>query len=267
MGKILSYLCIGLFTMLFHLNAVKGEEVPSIQQLLVHAHEADEDLAEEPHSSLETSLQQFAEKGGTLIRLEGDEKPFQFAMGDLVFPSCSAGFNRSQTVWNLLRAYETKITLMPPHATRFGFDPYNGKVNWHRARFKPEKKDEFAAWSGVEKSPKLGWNRFADWPSESEATPAVLSKMRDYYDREYYNPDLPEGTRRVYVTFAKNAHAHLYRLCQANESLEGVVVLFFPLEDFIAFPLSAWNTYSCSVRSYEEFSSLLKPYLDLSQLE
>ena len=101
---------------------------------------------------------------------------------------------------------------------------------------------------------------------EVGVSPQTLAVMSDYYNSHYYNPSLPTGTRRVYITFAKNAHIHLYRLTQTNASLKNVIVLFFPLEDLINAPLPEWNTYPYSVKSYAKFAEMLIAYLDFSQL-
>jgi hypothetical protein len=228
-------------------------------------HETDDELQNNEGSSLETSLLEFTAKGGTIIRLEGDAEPYQLLPGDMVFPACSGGNNRSQTLWNLLRSYSNKISLKQPHATQYGFDPYNRKANWLRIK-PPQQNDEFFLWAGVAKSEKLGWDIFADWLTRSEAAPEELNIMLNFYNQEYYNPNLPEGTRRIYITFAKNAHIHLYRLNQTNTSLENVVVLFFPLEDLIKHPLPVWDTYPGSIKSYIEFAGILSPYLDFTKL-
>jgi hypothetical protein len=185
----------------------------------------------------------------------------------MVFPACSAGSNRSQTLWNVLRPYAEKITLMHPHATRYGFDPYNGRLNQRHSRRMRRQNDEFTLWAGVSKSKKFGWDVFEQEYLVRQATSEALSKMRNYYDSHYYHPACKPETRRVYITFAKNAHIHLYRLSQTNASLENVVVLFFPLEDLIHNPLPEWETYPHSVKCYSELSAKIRAYLDFSQLE
>lgn len=243
---------------------LNGEIMPQVLSP-IHLHEAEEELQNNAVSSLNASLLEFTSKGGTIFRLEGSAGAFQFVPGDMVFPSCSGGNNRSQTVWNLLRPYRDKISLMQPHATQYGFDPYNGKANWLRIK-PPQQNDEFITWAGVAKSTKLGWDIFEGWLKESSATEAELAKMLNYYDQTYYRPNVPAGIRRIYITFAKNAHIHLYRLNQANASLDNVVILFFPVEDLIKHPLPEWNTHPGSIKSYIELSSLLAFYLDFSGL-
>lgn len=230
----------------------------------VHVNEAQPELQAMPESSVETCFNEFISKGGTIIRLEGDVKPFQLSPNDIVFPACSGGNNRSQTLWNLLRPYADKITLNKPHATQYGFDPFNGKANWNRAN--PQKHDEFVLWAGVLKSPKLGWDVFASWLNKTDATPEEMNKMTEYYNEHYYHIDNLNGFRRVYITFAKNAHIHMYRLNQTNESLENVIVLFFPIEDLIKNPLPEWNTYHGSKKAYQELAKKISAYLDLTQV-
>lgn len=246
----------------FNLSALT---VPAEPSTIIYEWEADGDLEADPHASLSYVLDEFAAKGGTLLRMEGDTSPFLFAEGDVVFPACSGGNNRSQTLWGMLRTYADKISVMQPHATRYGFDPYNGRANWHRTHH-VQKADEFVLWAGVYKSRKLGWDDFEAWLSKETGSAEELAMMLDYYNHHYYSPALADNTRRVYITFAKNAHAHLYRLNQTNTSLENVVVLFFPLEDLIARPLPEWDTHPRSVKAYTELSKLISKYLDFSQL-
>jgi hypothetical protein len=264
MRVIFSILCICGF--IVSLNSVAfAKALQYLIEPVIYADEADGHLEGHAHSCLNTTFAEFTARGGTLVRLDKNTVPFQLLPRDMVFPSCSGGNNRSQTLWNVLRSYSHKITLMPPHATRHGFDPYNGRSNWSHNRI--QKTDEYVLWAGVSKCQKLGWNVFERWLSKSHGSPEALTRMADYYNRHYYNPDCPEGTRRIYITFAENAHVHLYRLCQTNASLENVVVLFFPLEDLIHNPLSKWRTYPYSVKCYVELSAKIRAYLDFSQLE
>lgn len=229
--------------------------------------DADDELQMHEFSCLETALHEFGEKKGSLILLEGDVVPFTFLPGDTVFPACSGANNRSQTLWNILRPYADKIYLMPPHATQYGFDPYNGRLNWLRLKKIAYEDDEFIAWAGVPKSKKLGWETFADWLTRWEATHEELNMLTEYFNREYFHPDVPDGTRRIYVTFKKNAHIHLHRLNQTNASLENVVLLVFPIDDLIHAPLPEWDTYPRSQKCYAELAKLLTPYLDFRYVD
>ena len=228
--------------------------------------EVDKELEQNNHSSSHKVLAEFTAKGGIFVRMNKDTAPYPLAPGDRVFPACSGGNNRSQTLWNILLPYTDKITLMPPHATCYGFDPYNGRSNWQRTQH-TYLDDEFISWAGRPKSQKFGWDIFMELFSKEQASPEELARMLGYYNVEYYNPTLSPGTRRVYITFAKNGHIHLHRLSQVNTSLENVVVLLFPLEDLINHPLPEWNTYPRSLKTYVEFAKILKASLDLSRLE
>lgn len=234
-------------------------------QPCIFANEADEDLEMNESSRLEISIAEFTAKGGILIRMDGETRPFQLQAGDVVFPACSAGSNRSQVIWGLLRKYEG-ISLQSPHATRYGFDPYNGKVNWKRSSHVPYPSDEFIKWSGVHKSTKFGWDLFGDWLAKNEATQNELALLTEYYNTRYYCPSISSDTRRIYITFAKNGHAHLHRLNQTNSTLENVFVLFYPLEDLIANPLPEWETFPRSFKTYANFAYMLEKYLDFSNL-
>lgn len=231
----------------------------------IYPHEAEGELEKLDESTLEKILAEFTSKGGTIVRLDESNKPFKLASGDYVFPACSGGNNRSQTLWSVLRPFDGKINLMQPHATRYGFDPYNGLPNWNRTHH-TQKDDEFTSWAGVSKSRKFGWDIFEEWLSRSDVTVEELDLMLEYYNTHYYHPNIPADTRRVYMTFAQNTHVHLHRLCQTNESLDNVVVVFIPLEDLIAKPAAEWDTYPRSVKAYTELGNILKAYLDFSQL-
>lgn len=229
----------------------------------IYPHEAEDSLQKNEATTLEKSLLEFTSKGGTIIRLDGDEKPFQLIPGDMVFPACSGATNRSQALWNVLRPFSSVISLSQPHATQHGFDPFNGKANW--VRNKPGVDgDEFKLWAGVPKSKKLGWDMFEEWLTKPGASPDELDAMSNYYNLNYYKPDVPVETRRIYITFLKNAHIHLYRLNSTHDSLENVVVLHFPLDDLIRNPLPEWDAEPGSVMAYTKYAEVMASYLDFS---
>lgn len=248
-----------LFLLVCNYTLVANEQITN--NTPIHTPEIAEELQTNPSSCLDSVLAEFLAKGGTIIRLADDAEPFQLLPNDMVFPACSGGNNRSQTLWNILRPYTNTITLMPPHATQHGFDSYNGQANW--LRIKPlQEVDEFEQWAGVSKSKKFGWDLFSHWLTKPEAPAEELLKMTDFYTREYFHPAVSSDTRRVYITFMKNAHIHLFRLNQTNQSLENVVVLLYPLDDLIKHPLPEWNTFPGSKKTYEELSKKLALYLD-----
>lgn len=240
-----------------------AERLDSEMQLQLY--EADEELEKVEQSALSQVFMAFRAKGGTLFRLSTAEDAFALLPGDLVFPSCSGGHNRSQTLWNILRPFADKINLQRPHATRYGFDPYDGQPNWQYRDVRAN--DEFFMWAGVGKADKFGFELFESWvPEEREINADMLAMLKHYYDEHYYISSHPHA-RRVYITFTKNAHVHLHRLSQMNASLTNVVVLFFPLGDLIFDPLPEWETYPSSVKAYSELGKLLKACLDFTQLE
>lgn len=230
-----------------------------------YAIEAESDLEQNSESSLKISLANFIEKGGTLIPFEEDSEPYAFSIGDAVFPSCSGANNRSQTLWNLLLPYNDRIILMNPHATRYGFDPYNGKANWHRTGHSYSD-DEFIFWAGIQKSCKFGFDLFGSWLLKSEATEEELNILWKYYSEQYFVSTIPAETKRIYITFSKNTHVHLFRLCQTNSFLKNVVVLSFPFDDLIYTPLPEWNTYRRSKQAYINLAAMISKHLDFSNL-
>lgn len=230
---------------------------------LIYPHETIKSLESQKDTSAQVLLSNFLAKGGTFIRLE--TKPFAFLEGDLIFPSCSGGNNRSQVLWHILRSYTNHITLMPPHATQYGFDPYNNLSNWKQIKHE-RKGDEFFLWAHASKCQKLGWDVFENLLLKTKASLDELSLMKKYYNQNYYSPDFSSDKRRIYITFEKNAHIHLYRLNQTNASLENVILLLLPINDLISKPLPEWNTFPRSEKAYREFSSIIESLFDFKNL-
>lgn len=226
--------------------------------LSLHAHFILPSEEDEKIESRESCVNKFLEMGGTLVRLEKNEILI-LQPNDIVFPSCSGANNRSQTLWVLLKQFPN-ITLMRPHATKFGFDPIYGKPNW-KGTVHQHRDDQFIKWAGFPKSEKYGWDQFLPWLDKEEADEKTLQEMKAYYDQNYYGFRSAQNQRRVYITFAKNAHIHLYRLIQTNERLDQVVVAFYPLDDLINKPSTEWNAAPRSVKAYEELTKLLKPFI------
>lgn len=261
-------MCSNIFLSFLILSSTAGFSTANLTQKpsIIYAHEAEKDLELCETSNLKSALFNFESKGGTLIRMDGDTAPFQLEAGDHVFPSCSAGVNRSQTLWNVLRPFSGIIVLHKPHATRQGFDPYNGKKNWKLLK-PPHDDDEFFKWAGVERSQRIGFDVFKDFMKKDTASESEFALMANYYDKHYYHPAIDPGTKRVYITFSQNAHVHLHRLAQSNPSLHNVVVLYYPLPDLIAKPIPDSGIAARSVEAFQDFADKIKKYLDFSSVE
>lgn len=201
-------------------------------------------------------MDEFTQRGGKFIHLNPNysDNIFELHPKDEVYPSCTAGFCRSQTLWALLSPHEN-LTLFPPHATRYGFDPYNGAINWHKNLETELQEDEFP-WHQGKKAMRFGYDHFYDLIGSYEVDSSKLKEIRDYYNRHYFSSTT--SFRRVYVTFAQNAHVILYRLNQANDQLDGTVVVSIDLDDYITRPLKEWNTTPRSAVAYQEFALILK---------
>lgn len=77
--------------------------------------EADEYLQLHEFTSIDNVLSNFYNKNGTFIRLDpGSHQKAILLPDDTIYPACSAGLCRSQTLWAILRAYKNKIKLFPP---------------------------------------------------------------------------------------------------------------------------------------------------------
>jgi hypothetical protein len=148
---------------------------------------------------------------------------------------------------------------MQPHATRYGFDPYNYQVNWHRSKIESSF-DEFYQWCGFDKSDRFGFSEFEELRDCHEVSKDQLDKIRDYYTKHYYGSSASK--RRVYISFDKNTHVILSRLNESNQSLENVVVYHFPFGDKVTHPDPDWHTVSRSVSAYHHFSLMLNELID-----
>lgn len=216
----------------------------------------------------------FRNKGGRLITLNpfsSTRATFELERGAIIYPSCSGGFRRSQTLWALLLPYANSgsIRLAPPHATRYGGDPYNGHVSWHENDEEENKPgDEFECWSGFPKVRRLGFEQLATWEHQLKTSSAesLLPEITQYYNDNYYAPAEALEKHRIYITFAVNAHIHLHRLNESNQSLSKVTVVHIDLDDLITNPPEEWNTSRASSTAYDQFSKLLQQVIDCSAL-
>lgn len=232
-----------------------------------------------PETTMEHLLNEFGRKGGTFHAVRpwdlknSETKSIVFYPNDSVYPICTAGFCRSQTLWALLKPYEEKIVLFPPHATRFGLDPYNGEVNWHRNKH-PEDQypDEFNLVFSFPKATRFGYAEFGQYlPLKSEEiSGSVLQEIGQFYSTYFFGPEShwqgKQGSRRVYLAFAQNAHAILHRLNQSNTDLSQVWLYFIDTPDYITSPKPEWNLVPRTQETYERFVDLLTPILDFSHL-
>lgn len=251
-------------------------EYPELYQNLVF----DKDLQNNCLSTLYNCIQIFLSKGGKLKLLDPfSDKPDRYTLspGSVIYPSCSAGFCRSQTLWARLLPYFEKVTIFPPHATRYGCDPYNGKINWHECSHigtaEVDLQDEFAIWSGWPKAQRFGFEKFCQWRQYgNNPTEENLKEISDYYTHHYFSADSvienQNYKKRVYITFTgPNGHANMHRLNQSNERLDDVELVIINLFDFITKPLLEWNVRPYSKESYKKFSDLIDRVLDFSELE
>lgn len=89
-----------------------------------------------------------------------------FRFGSGFYAAESYSFLLPEECDEVLEANESSnlqtIVLHPPHATRYGFDPYNGEMNW-KQNFPSPDDDEFIQWAKIPKSTKFGWDLFQEW--------------------------------------------------------------------------------------------------------
>lgn len=244
-----------------------------VAENILFPHEADRDLQADESTSIDKALINFQEKGGAFIRLGMPEtgKTIQIMPGDAVYPICSAGYNRSQTLWFALKPYQSKIVLFPPVGARYGFDPFNGKINWNLNISHEKGNDEFSLWAGEPKATRFGYEQFGHLRGQESVTDDQLRQVLQYFNQHYYGPESnwkgQKGQRRIYLVFDRNTHVVLHRLAETNTTLENVVVVHFPFNDMVANPLPEWNTFKQSTIAYEKFSQLLKALIDVQLLQ
>lgn len=239
------------------------------------SYKVDQDLEKNPLTCVKKCLQDFLQKGGvfqSVSNLASVTEPIvRLDFGDAVYPVCSGGWCRSQSLWALLTPFSNKITLFPPHAARHGWDPYNGQINRYRNYAQELLFDEFSSNFGMEKSLRFGFENSSKWKSiEESPTEDGLKRISTFYDQFYFGPDRSweekAGKNRIYITFSNNAHVVLYRLIQTNEHLEGVTVVSIDCEDLVTDPPDFLNTTKRSVKAYGYFASLLNRIFDLDDI-
>lgn len=244
-----------------------------VAENILFPHEADRDLQADEATSINNVLSKFQTQGGTFIRIGMPEtgKTIQLRPGDAVYPICSAGYNRSQTLWFTLKPYQDKIVLFPPVGARYGFDPFNGKINWNLNITHEKGHDEFFLWAGEPKATRFGYEQFGHLRGQETVTEEQLAQVLHFFNQHYYGPESnwkgQKGQRRIYISFDRNTHVVLHRLAQTNASLENVLVMHLPFNDMVANPLPEWNTFKQSAIAYEKFAQLLKALVDVQLLQ
>lgn len=215
-------------------------------------------------------LEEFLSKGGTFQSIPDlltvTTPQIELNPGDAVYPVCSGGWCRSQTLWMVLEPYSKQIILFPPHAARVGWDPFNGQINRHRNYEAELALDAFKDHFGKEKALRFGFENDVEWKAiEKSPTQVGLKAISQYYDEHYFGPNSSwegnQGKRRIYITFSKNTHVILYRLNQTHESFDNVTVIAVESEDIITDPPDHLNTSARSVKAYGYFAELLNKVL------
>ena len=235
----------------------------------------DEDLEKDPATAAKKCLQDFFHKGGVLQSISNlssvTQPSVHLHVGDAIYPVCSGGWCRSQVLWAILQPYSEQVILFPPHAARVGWDPYNGQINRYRNYAQEIVPDEFAAYFGIEKALRFGFEHDSSWKLiEKLPTDEGIKTISQFYDQHFFGPNSSwqgkQGKKRIYIAFSNNAHVVLQRLNQSNQSLTGVIVVAINSEDLITYPPDFLNATSRSTKAYEYFSKLLTQLFDFSEL-
>lgn len=237
----------------------------------------DKDLEAKPETTGKKVLEAFLAKNGTFHIIKPFDEEYEgekikILPGDAVYAACTGGFCRSQTLWAMLLTHKQSIILFPPHATRLGFDPYNGGVNWHKNDAKEEWPDSYNDYFKHPKAVRFGYSEFAKYKHlhEGEVSKDILKEIEDFYLQNYFGSDSAwegqKGKRRVYVAFAANAHVIMNRLNQSNADLSNVVVYYIESPDYISSPPADWGLKSRSFEAYEKYAGILEEILDVSSL-
>lgn len=228
----------------------------------------DDDLQKDPSSCVSSCLSAFMGRKGTIVGFSDEdmkqEKQFEILPGDAVYPICSGGVCRSQTLWAKLHSYQDKIVLFPPHAARHGWDPYNGRVNRSRNIGQEDIPDDFFKYFKLERATRFGFEFSAEWAQM--AVTGRLDEISEYYSVQCFGPNSSflgrRGKRRVYIAFSNNIHVAMHRLIQANESLSEVVLVAIDWEDMVTHPPAHLNIASRSSAAYSHFDRRLSNVLD-----
>lgn len=217
--------------------------------------------------SFKNCCERFIQRGGSLRFLELNQPVALFEKGDALYPVCSGGLCRSQSLLQLLKPLQQGLDLLlfAPHASRQGYDPYQGQVQIHRL---PKVADDFEAYFGCPRIPQFGFDQAERWRQQGDMKdPEVVSSILGYYNRHYFGPESSvqgkKGKRRVYLVFAGPVHVVLKRLGEANADLSSVVVAAIPLQDEISNPPEYLQVPSGSLPAYEHFLAKLKGIFQL----
>lgn len=229
---------------------------------------AEEDLERNPESTLTRCTQRFLAMGGTLERYsdEKDTRRVKLLPGATIYPVCSGGWCRSQSLYYFLEKHIGKIQLVAPHAARLGWDPYNERYNRVRNRAKEEvSNDGFVAHFGKDRVLRFGFEHDAQWQQyEAVDSPNGRKAIGKFYNDTYFGPS--QATERVYIAFEKNPHVIMHRLCQANTSLKNVKVISIDWKDTMSKPPAHLNTPPRSALTYKLFVDQLSALIDTSAL-
>jgi len=230
----------------------------------------DDSLEKDDKTKLEICMHEFFKRGGKLECFDSqtEKKQIMLTRGVVVYPVCSGGWCRSQSLWAYLSKFSNVITLMPPHAARYGWDPYNGKINREANREKEAYYDEYAQHFHHEKQMRVGFEKDDEWKKiEANPTEENLRKITQYYNDTYYGIDSKDTKQRIFITFEKNAHVVMHRLCQANESLKNVTVISISWPDTMTSPPKELNTFPRSQLTYQIFTQQLQNLFDVKELQ
>lgn len=262
-------LTIFILSVFINLNADEKINYPQIGVYKDTPFRIDETL--EKIASGKSSKEEFEQKKGTLIVYNPNDLPenkFVVEPGDDVRISCTAGWCRSQTLYLIFKMYKG-ITLLNPHGTRDYFDPSIGKAQWNKNIQKENELDEFEACFGLKKAKRVGHDQFDHLRGNINVGEEMFPEFTKFYNENYFGPESknPLAKRIVYITFAANAHAILYRLNQTNEDLSNHVLVCIDTDDYISKPIKEWETFPKSIVGYTKFAKLIMNFFDFSHLE
>lgn len=233
----------------------------------------EERLEKSSNTTGKKCLEEFKSKGGQLVVLDPNthqyDDRFVLLPQDIVYPSCTAALCRSQTLWTVLSLYSKNITLFPPHATRQGFDPYDGKSHWQENYEQDLEDDEFTLWNGAPKPIRFAYSEYSHLQRDEDPSYETLSELKEFHDKNYYGHESckdAKDSRRVYITFSQNTHVILHRLNQTNPTFENLIVVSIDMDDFISNPLKEWHTLPRSVKTYENLAKILDDLIETSKL-
>jgi hypothetical protein len=221
------------------------------------------------------------------IHVATPDSPFEIQRGDVVFPICGAGENRSQVLYQLLtRHVRSDFTVRQPHGAECKLDAYMPAYMCAlpaRSAVSSIPDDEFASEFGGHRVPLLGEQEFSEaFGDFHDSDSPLFARTCTFFDRNLFGLPVtiatapePRPARIVYMCFGRSAHVVLKRINEALERLAPAgsasvplhpfVVVVLPFSDEIAHPSPGLRPFSAA--AYQAASAAFLSVLRLGRTD